>query len=182
MSRAQKIRQVSTYLSFGVLLLFSFVKVWQTMTNLQVLGKNETDKSSLVKVERVVDGDTFVLEDGRKVRYIGINTPETKHPQKEVECFGQEASDYNQDLIEGKMIKLEADVQEVDHYGRLLRYVWLDDVLVNELLVKEGYAQSSSYPPNVSYQDLFDQAEKNARENKLGLWGKCDIDVEADSN
>lgn len=123
------------------------------------------------KVVNVIDGDTIKIEGGQVVRYIGIDTPETVHPSKPVQCYGKEASDKNKELVEGKEIKLEKDVSETDKYGRLLRYVWLGDMLVNEYLVREGYAQSSSYPPDVKYQDRFVESQKQAREEKKGLWG-----------
>lgn len=123
------------------------------------------------KVARVVDGDTIRLETGEVVRYAGIDTPETVHPSKPVQCYGKEASDKNRELVEGKEVKLEKDVSETDKYGRLLRYIWLEDILVNEYLVIEGYAHSSTYPPDVKYQDRFIQAERQARDEKKGLWG-----------
>lgn len=129
------------------------------------------------QVSRVVDGDTIELSDGRKLRYIGVNTPETKDPNREVECFGQEASQYNQQLVEGKTVFLEKDVSETDRYGRLLRYVYLaDGQMVNEVLVQEGYAQVSAYPPDVKYQERFQIAETAARESALGLWSElCQV-------
>ncbi len=127
------------------------------------------------KVARVVDGDTIKLETGEVARYIGIDAPETVHPSKPVQCYGKEASDKNRELVEGKEVKLEKDVSETDKYGRLLRYIWLGDILVNEYLVREGYAQSSTYPPDVKYQDRFIEAQRQAREEKKGLWGEvCD--------
>lgn len=123
------------------------------------------------KVIRVIDGDTIKIEGDKVVRYIGIDTPETVHPSKPVQCYGKEASDKNRELVEGKEVKLEKDVSETDKYGRLLRYVWFEEVLVNEYLVREGYAQSSTYPPDVKYQDRFLEAQREAREEKKGLWG-----------
>jgi micrococcal nuclease len=125
-----------------------------------------------IKVVRVVDGDTIEIEGGQKVRYIGIDTPETVDPRKSVQCFGKEASDKNKELVEGKDVELEKDVSETDKYGRLLRYIWIGDLLVNEFLVQEGYAQSSSYPPDVKYQERFNEAEQKAREEEKGLWGE----------
>jgi len=127
-------------------------------------------------VYRVVDGDTIKIDGGKKrVRYIGIDTPETVHPSKPVECYGKQASNKNKKLVEGKEILLEKDVSETDQYGRLLRYVWIDDILVNELLVREGYAQSSTYPPDVKYQNKFIEAQRLAMAEKKGLWGNfCD--------
>lgn len=123
------------------------------------------------KVIRVIDGDTIKIEGDMVVRYIGIDTPETVHPSKPVQCYGKEASDKNRELVEGKEVKLEKDVSETDKYGRLLRYIWLGDMLVNEYLVREGYAQSSTYPPDVRYQDRFIEAQRQAREEQKGLWG-----------
>lgn len=132
----------------------------------------EIKEEELFLVTRVIDGDTIEIESGDKVRYIGIDTPETKHPSKPVGCYGKEAEVKNKDLVEGKKVKLEKDISETDKYGRLLRYIYLDGVMINELLVKEGYAQASSYPPDIKYQDKFNDAEKKAREEERGLWGE----------
>ncbi len=128
-------------------------------------------------VTRVVDGDTIELEDGRKVRYIGVDTPETKHPTKGVEPYGYEASEANRRLVLGKRVLLVKDVSETDRYDRLLRYVFLDDgTFVNLKLVEDGYARVATFPPDVKYADLFLEAERKAREEGRGLWG-----VEGDS-
>jgi micrococcal nuclease len=122
------------------------------------------------KVIRVIDGDTIELEGGVKVRYIGIDTPETVHPSKPVQFMGKEASAFNRQLVEGKDVRLEYDVQRTDKYGRTLAYVYVGDTFVNAELVKQGYAQIMTIPPNVKYQDLFLKLQKEAREAKLGLW------------
>ncbi len=126
-------------------------------------------------VKRIVDGDTVELSDGQKLRYIGIDTPETKDPRRPVGCFGKEASNKNNELVGGKEVTLEKDVSETDNYGRLLRSVWVGDLFVNEYLVKNGYAYASTYPPDVKYQNIFRQAEIYARDNSLGLWGSCPL-------
>lgn len=133
----------------------------------------ESSTSQVLVVSRVIDGDTIELSNGQKVRYIGINTPETKHPQKGAECFGQEAKEYNSALVLDKEVKLEKDVSETDRYGRLLRYVYIDEVLINEKLVADGYAYSSPYTPDVSKQEVFEAAEEKARAAKQGLWSSC---------
>ena len=142
--------------------------------------KNVISQGESVKVARVIDGDTIEIEGGQAVRYIGIDTPETVHPQKTVECFGREASNKNKELVEGKFVQLEKDVSEVDKYGRLLRYVYVDPstssgqaIFVNELLVMEGFAHASSYPPDVKYQDLLSSAQKEAQSQNKGLWAGC---------
>lgn len=126
----------------------------------------------VTRVIRVIDGDTIEIEGGQRVRYIGIDTPETVDTRKEVGCFGQEASARNKELVENQDIYLEKDVSETDRYGRLLRYIYLatDSASINEQLVREGYALSSSYPPDVKYQEKFKTAEEAARTDKKGLW------------
>lgn len=130
-------------------------------------------KNEIVKVARVVDGDTIEIEGGEKVRYIGIDTPETVDPRKSVQCFGKEASDKNKELVEGKIVELEKDISNTDKYGRLLRYVRIDGAIINEVLVKEGYAKIDTVPPDVKYSRLFIAAEIEARTNSRGLWKKC---------
>jgi micrococcal nuclease len=128
------------------------------------------------EVVRVIDGDTIQVDvDGslERVRYIGIDTPETVHPRKGVECFGKEASAKNAALVGGKTVRLVRDVSDRDRYGRLLRYVWVDDVFVNLELVREGYAQVSTYPPDVEHTDAFIAAQREAREANRGLWAAC---------
>jgi micrococcal nuclease len=124
----------------------------------------------------VIDGDTIdVLIDGRelRVRYIGIDTPETVDPREPVGCFGREASEHNRQLVERRTVGLERDVSETDRFGRLLRYVWVDDRMVNARLVEEGYATATTFPPDVRYADLFAALEAEAREGGRGLWSAC---------
>jgi endonuclease YncB( thermonuclease family) len=136
----------------------------------------------LVTVTNIVDGDTIdVLIDGQeqRIRIIGVDTPETKDPNQPVMCFGAEATAFTSDMIgrAGHQVYLEKDVSETDRYGRLLRYVWLphDDGtrMLNQELVAHGYAQSSTYPPDVKYQHLFVEAQQQARNEGRGLWGSC---------
>jgi micrococcal nuclease len=122
-------------------------------------------------VTRVVDGDTFEISAGEKVRMIGVDTPETVKPNHPVEPYGKEASSYTKQLLSGKQVLLRFDAEPRDRYGRLLAYVYLPDgTFVNEKLVREGYARILTIPPNVAYADLFLQAEREAREQNRGLW------------
>ena len=126
------------------------------------------------KVVRVVDGDTIRVEiDGQeyRVRYIGIDAPETNDARQGVQCFGQEATERNRELVEGKTVGLEVDVSETDVFGRLLRYVWVEGEMVNATLVEEGYASASTYPPDVKHAALFASLQAEAREAGRGLWG-----------
>lgn len=124
-------------------------------------------------VVMVVDGDTIhVRVDARieKIRYIGINTPEVRHPTKGEEPGGREASAVNRRLVEGQQVRLELDVQRRDQYGRLLAYVWVAGLMVNAELVRQGYAQVMTVPPNVRYQARFLALQREAREARRGLF------------
>jgi micrococcal nuclease len=122
-----------------------------------------------VTVTRVIDGDTIEIGTGQRVRYIGIDAPEV-HPVTEI-C-GIEALQTNRRLVEGKRVRLERDVSDTDKYGRLLRYVYVDDVLINAELVRLGMARATVYPPDTRYQALLEQLEKGAREAGWGMWEK----------
>ncbi|MCX6732148.1 MAG: thermonuclease family protein [Candidatus Roizmanbacteria bacterium] len=141
--------------------------------------KTASESAELATVLRVVDGDTIELTDGRKVRYIGVDTPELHHPTKGVQCFGKEAMEKNKELVEGKIIKMKKDVSETDRYKRLLRYIWVpsassgQEIFVNEYLAKEGFALQATFPPDVKYVELFRKAAEEARINNKGLWSAC---------
>ena len=122
-------------------------------------------------VQRVIDGDTVEVEKLGKVRYIGVNSPETKHPFRGPEPYGWEAYEANRRLVENKKVRLELDVGERDRYGRILAYVYVDDVFVNAWLVANGYAQVMTIPPNVKHANLFIKLEREARDAAKGLWG-----------
>ncbi len=128
-------------------------------------------------VKRVIDGDTFVLENGEKVRLIGVDTPETVHPSKPVEYYGREASDFATALLEGKNARLEYDQQRIDKYGRTLAYIWVGNLFVNAELIKQGYAHAyMKYPFMQERMEYFRLLEKEARENGRGLWGQDETD------
>lgn len=129
------------------------------------------------RVVRVVDGDTIVIDRGRgheRLRYIGINAPESVKPDTPVQFMGHEASVANTALVDGREVVLEKDVSEVDQYGRLLRYVWLRDgagwIFVNLELARDGFAQAATYPPDVRWAMVFRTAEREARSAGAGLW------------
>ena len=130
-----------------------------------------TKKLELVKVLRVIDGDTIELEGGRKVRYIGVDTPELADKRTVVKCFAEKALVKNKELVEGSIVNLVKDISETDRYNRLLRYVYKEDIFINELLVREGYAYAASFPPDITYQEKLSEAQREAREKKTGLWG-----------
>ncbi|WP_027084205.1 thermonuclease family protein [Cohnella panacarvi] len=120
-------------------------------------------------VARVVDGDTFETKTGSKVRLVGVNTPEK---YGKVEYYGVEASAYTEQRLAGKAVYMFKDVSETDRYGRLLRFVFIkgEATMYNELLVREGYANVMTYPPDVTYAKYFLKVERTARESGVGLW------------
>lgn len=128
-------------------------------------------------VERVVDGDTIVVSGGRTVRLIGVDTPETKDPRRPVGCFGKEASDFTTSLVpRGARVRLVGDVEQRDRYDRTLAYVYRlrDGLFVNAELLRRGYAQVLTIPPNVAHAEEFVTLAGQARAAGAGLWQACD--------
>ena len=142
----------------------------QTFTpeDAEIYGRNVIE-GERAKVTWVADGDTIDAEiDGEefRVRYIGVDTPERDEP------FYTEASDFNLQLVGDKTVILVKDVSETDQYGRLLRYVYLEDgTFVNEAIIKGGYGRLVTYPPDVRFADYFQELQGEARSAEIGLWG-----------
>lgn len=131
-----------------------------------------------VTVRKVVDGDTIDVTGGERVRLIGIDTPETKDPDRPVGCFGEEASRFIASLLPaGTPVRLVGDVEQRDQYGRLLAYVYrkADGLFVNAELLRRGFAQLLTIPPNVAHTDEFAAIARQAREASQGLWAACTL-------
>jgi len=131
--------------------------------------------SAPAEVVRVIDGDTIeVLIDGvtETVRYIGIDTPEP-YRGGEPACFSGEATERNRELVGGQVVQLVPGAEDRDRFDRLLRYVYINDQFVNELLVAEGFATTMRIEPNTSQAEVFNQAQSAARSAGLGLWSAC---------
>lgn len=127
------------------------------------------------RVTRVVDGDTIVV-DGVKVRLIGVDTPESRRPGSPVECFAFEATARTAALLPvGTRVRLVADVDPSDRYGRALAYVYRagDGLFVNASLVEDGYATVLTVPPDVRFAETFLELERAARAASRGLWSAC---------
>lgn len=128
------------------------------------------------QVTNVVDGDTIDVDiDGKteRIRLIGIDTPETVDPRKDVECFGKEASNKAKEILDNKKVYLESDDSQSDRdkYDRLLRYVFLEDgTHFNKMMIEEGYAQEYTYDNPYRYQEEFKKAQEEAKNAKKGLW------------
>lgn len=160
------------------LLPFFIAAVLGTLLVLRSVDEDEPGPSEATVV-RVVDGDTIVarLGGGReeRIRYIGVDTPESVKPGTAVECFAKQASDFNARLVEGRKVRLVHDAEERDRYGRLLAYVYRepDDLFVNAELVRRGYATVATFPPNVRHVDELTRLAREAREGSRGLWKAC---------
>jgi len=144
------------------------------ITALLVFGACGTASQTKITVTRVIDGDTIEVNISGtlyKVRYIGIDTPELDDKRAEFCALAQEAARYNRQLVEGKTIRLEKDISETDQYGRLLRYVYADDIFVNAELVAQGLAWAKAYEPDTKYQDYLEEWETEARQAGRGVWG-----------
>lgn len=116
-------------------------------------------------VSCVIDGDTIELADGRRVRYLGIDTPELGEP------YSNQALAKNRHLVEGKVVELQIGKRDQDEYGRLLRYVYVDGVFVNAELVAQGYAKAYIFDPDERFSQVLVQLEQYAKMRKCGLWG-----------
>ncbi|WP_438348640.1 thermonuclease family protein [Paenibacillus sp. FA6] len=131
-------------------------------------------------IKRIVDGDTFVTVSGHKVRMIGMNTPEVFG---EAQYYGQEASDFSKQRLEGQTVYLFKDVSETDKYDRWLRFVFIEDepIMFNETLIMEGYANTMSLPPDVLFTKKFSRLKREAQNDGIGLWGEADSTLSCDN-
>ena len=160
-----------------ILLIFSLIFIYRGLSFSNEF-REQTKKVkhplfSYAKVVKVIDGDTIILDNGKHLRYIGIDTPEIDwKDNRKSECYSWKAREENSKLVLHKRVRLEKDISDTDKYGRLLRYVYVRNLFVNEFLVKEGYARVMTLLPDVKYQDLFLKAEMYAKSQHKGLWNK----------
>jgi micrococcal nuclease len=158
----------------AVLLVFLVFLVLILASALLFIILTQPKGPAYYKVERVVDGDTIVLENKQTVRYLGIDTPELHHPTIGEECGGLVASAQNQKLLAGKRVRLISDVTDRDSYGRLLRYVFTEDgTFVNYELIRGGYGQVFEMQPDHLLTKTLTQAQMDAKKEGSGLWKTC---------
>lgn len=168
-----------TIVKLIIVLILVFVGYIKTSTN----ENKDIDDSQVNGISNqtytvldIVDGDTIKASEIGTIRLIGVDTPETVDPRKEVQCFGIEASNKTKEFLTNKNIRLEYDLTQgmTDKYGRILAYVYREDGLfINLELIKQGYAYEYTYSVPYKYQTEFKQAQANARASLLGLWGMC---------
>lgn len=152
---------------------------------LDLLGSDDAGSSRadlIGRVTRVVDGDTVKVRlrrgrGTRTVRYIGVDTPETVAPGEPVQCYGKQASAFNERLVQGRRVRLEIGRERTDRYGRLLAYVYVrgrGNRFVNEELLRRGYARTLAIPPNTDRAGRFAVLERRAKRERRGLWRTCE--------
>ena len=146
----------------------------------QIKNTNSDEKVEKVQVNRVVDGDTVELLDGRKVRYLNVDTPETVKAGTSVKCFGPEASEFNKKLMtKGRDVWMTSDKAKTDRYGRELRFMFLTENTsdmgqsVNATLVKMGFGQAKFYSPNTTFKKDFEKWQFDAQQKPVGIWKSC---------
>ena len=164
-------RRRRTGYSTKSLVVLILVAILALVRSLVEQGPPTALEEGVYRVERAVDGDTLVLANQARIRLLGADTPETVHPKKPVEPWGPEASDFTHSLVDGREVRLTFDRERVDQYGRFLAYVWVDDQLLNEELLREGLAKFlPQYPYSSEMKRRFRQAEQEAKDAHRGIW------------
>lgn len=157
----------------------AFLTTIALFTLLTSCESQQESQPDIATIARVVDGDTIILRlqnQTQTVRLLGIDTPETLHPTKPVECFGPEASAFTKATLKiGMQVKLVRDVESRDRFQRLLVYLYLaDGTLFNQLLIDQGFARTLSIEPNTAFATQFASHESSARSRRVGLWQSCE--------
>lgn len=155
-----------------------FILFCITLSSYSCKSAKITNEQHYYAVKKVVDGDTFWIDDGSakgtKVRLIGVDAPESRRTgRKEIGFYGKEAKQFLESFLQNKRVRLEYDVNMYDQYMRVLAYAYLEDgTFLNAYLVENGYAMVLTVPPNVKHSELFLKLQQNARIRNKGLWGK----------
>lgn len=163
--------------AFAALVAIASQAIDEPPTQQRKPDRSSPEAQRSVTVLRAVDGDTILVRGsgGRteRVRYIGIDTPESVKPNSPVECYGHEASAFNRSLVEGKKVRLVPDQEPEDRFGRTLAFVYVNGTLVNAELLRRGYARTIEIEPNTSRADYFAELQRVAIRTKKGLWKAC---------
>ena len=157
-------------------LIFSALSVGSNLV--PNIAPTPSSPSEYRKITKVIDGDTIETDHFERIRYIGMNTPEIANKDKPDQCFALAAKQKNEELVLNKTVRLEKDVSETDKYKRLLRFVYVtrpnsNEIMVNQYLLQEGYAQLMSIPPDIAKADQFKKLQQEARIAQKGLWKEC---------
>jgi len=148
-----------------------YLHICVIFSSVLLISATNTVNQKWISVKWVNDGDTIVLSDGRHVRYIGINAPEIAHENLKAEAFGYAAKKYNQSIVQSKKVRLEFDKEKYDRYGRLLAYIYLSDgTFINKEMIEKGFAYLLPRSPNLKYEKMFLQTQRDAMSTKQGMW------------
>ncbi len=158
------------------LIAFLLMSVFIAGCGSATVPESSRDVRKEVTITRVTDGDTVeirpTINGTEDVRMIGVDTPETAGSPRGAQPYGEEASAFTEQRLEGRSVTLRFDMEKKDQYGRLLAYVYLSDgSMFNETLLTEGYAQVATFPPNVRHLESFEAAQREARKADRGIWG-----------
>ena len=146
------------------------------LSSVLLISANTAVKQKWISVKWVCDGDTIVLGDGQHVRYIGINAPEVAHDNYKAEAFGYAAKKYNQSIVQSKKVRLEFDKEKYDRYGRLLAYIYLSDgTFINKKMIEKGFAYLLPRSPNLKYEKMLLQTQRDAMSAKRGMWHNWNV-------
>lgn len=173
---------LASSIDYNEILGSDWSKVWGGISGQKSTRQIDQNVEEVV-VLRSVDGDTVELKDGRKIRFLNMDTPETVKLNTPIMCYGIEAKNASKKLVEGKTVYIVSDKAKTDRYGRELRFIYLNaedakakkiETSVNAILVQGGYAQAKAYSPNTTYKKDFDKWMFEAQNKKLGVWSKCE--------
>jgi len=150
-----------------VLIVLFFARLWTGSSRPPELPAESVE----LFITRAIDGDTLLSAEGHRIRLLGVDTPETKHPDRPPEPLGKEASDFTARLVNGKRVRVVFDRERYDNYQRLLAYVYIGDLLLNELLIENGLSEAETqFPFRSDMKRRFEQAEERARQARVGIW------------
>ncbi len=152
----------------ALLIALAIWRVWHAPPTLETPSALEPGS---YRIARAVDGDTLLLDNGARLRLIGVNTPESVHPERPPEPLGAEAAAFTRQMVEGRSVELTFDRERQDRYGRFLAYVWIDGNLLNETLIRQGYGRATlQYNYSESMKRRFKNAQTQAQAERLGIW------------
>lgn len=168
-SRARRLpRSLKTFIGLIAVACFVGYQLSQTLPTNRPFSFETARRYA---VERIIDGDTLLLTDGTRIRLIGVDTPETKHPNRPVEPLGPEATEFVKQHIQGQTISLQFDRERRDRYQRVLAYVYVGEWFLNEELIRAGFSRAETgYPYSNLMKKRFQKAEADARDNHTGIW------------
>ncbi|MFN0053270.1 MAG: thermonuclease family protein [Planctomycetales bacterium] len=166
-------RRLRSFPRIAGILLLGLLAAWRMWDFSKAPPAAPSESGEQVVVRRAVDGDTLLLEDGRRVRLLGVDTPESKREGAPVEPWALDAHAFTRQMVEGRRVRLEFDKERHDRYERVLAYVYVEDKLLNEELLRAGLGKALlNHPYSGEMKRRFRRAETLAKEERLGIWNR----------